>query len=197
MDDNSNPPPAGIDDLPVDLQDSPVKEDEGALAYTLQNFNALVAANTAMQTEISSLTLKVTAAEGESAHLREVIAESLKPAIATLTKVTDDQEKLIQKHEIRARNNESELQFARDQRDVLQRRLDRTMGFVDRVLDEEASLRAPTKREVPTQAPSVGPDLSSIPGAVRRDAEGRDSMSYAYGEPLRTMSDPSEPQRRY
>jgi len=177
----------GASAIPTDMPDAP--HGDMPLEYNLQNFNGLVAANTAMETEIGSLNQIIEDLRDRLSDQRREI-DGNERGFAALAKELDAAKKALV-----AANGDAA--FMRDQRDVLQRRLDRTLGFVDRVLDEEASLRAPAERKVPVTAPSVGPDIASVPEAVRRDEQGRIDMPYAFaGEPLR-MVEPTEPRRRY
>jgi len=191
-------PIPGLEDLPGDIGDSP--HGDMSLEYTLQNFNALVSANAAMQTELSAGAAREAELQDQMAHLREVFAESLKPTIAALTKVTDDQEKLIRKRDEQLERRDADVAFATAQRDTLQRRLDRSLGYLDRVLDDEEGHRAPDTRTVAAPKPPVGPALGEIPDAVRRNARGETDMPFATlraGESIHFDDGTSARRRRY
>lgn len=184
----------GAEAIPADMPNSP--HGDMPLEYTLQNFNALVAANTAMETALADALIREGTLQDENTHLREVINESLKPAIAALTKATDDQERIIRARDKTIEQRDADLQFANDQAATLQRRLDRATGYLDRVLDDEDSIRSGETRTVPAPKPPVGPALGEIPDAVRRDRSGRTDMPYAFAGELRAV-DESGRRRRY
>jgi hypothetical protein len=185
----------GAEAIPANMPDAP--HGDISLEYNLQNFNALVAANTAMETALADAAIREAALQDENAHLREVINESLKPAVDALKKATDDQERIIRAQEKKLGEAAGDLQFAHDQRDALQRRLDRSLGYLDRVLDDEDGIHAPQTRTVPAPRPAVGPALGEIPDAVRPDTARRASMGidWSPGE-IRGFDEPGTARRR-
>lgn len=153
-----NDAPAGMDAIPVNMPDSP--HGDASVEYTLQNFNALVAANTAMQTELG-------AAAAREAVLEERLAET-KHNAEVYEAHAERYSKLAQERKTALDEATAELKFASDQRDELQRKLDRMSGYLDRVLDDEEEARAPETRAMPAPRPTVGPDFENIPRAERR-----------------------------
>jgi len=163
----------GMDAIPGDMPDAERGISDIPLEYNLQTFNALVAANTALQTalsdseiRVSDLTAHLDTRRSENDHLREVIADSLQPSLDKLQKITVDQER--ENNRILKLNEglNSELTFMTDQRNTLQRRLDRSLGYLDRVMDEEEVANAPTSIPRPAPRPPVGPALGQIPDAI-------------------------------
>lgn len=161
-----------------DIPDSPHKEGDIPLEYSVQNFNALVAANTAMQTALADaemrfadISVHLETRVSENLHLREVIRDSMRPTIESLQKVTEDQETEARRLKKLNEGLNADLTFANAQRETLQRRLDRSLGYIDRFLDDEEAVHAPTAQSVPAPRPDVGPALGMIPDAVR---PGRD-----------------------
>lgn len=163
----------GAEAIPADMPDAP--RGEMPLEYNLQTFNALVAANTAMETEISSLNEKMDLIAQQRDGFKEALDDARGTNRAHLTQIKDlQQADKDRQREIADLN--VDLDFAKDTAATLQRRLDRALGYTDRVLDEEDAARAPESRVVPAPRPEVGPALGMIPDPVRRSDKASDRM---------------------
>jgi hypothetical protein len=194
----------GMEAIPADMPNSEPKPGDIPLEYNFQNFNALVSANTAMQTaladaeiRVSELSAHLIAREGEVSHLREVISDSLKPTIDKLQTIVTDQETEAKRLRKLNEGLTSDLTFANEQRETLQRRLDRSLGYIDRFLDVESEGQAPLTQSVPAPQPAVGPNLGSVPDAVRRNERGDVDMPYAFSARYDTVQMSRERHRRY
>ena len=184
--------PAGMEAIPADMPDSP--RTDTPLEYTLQNFNGLVAANTALETELSAGAERERALNASIVLLHEQLAESRRTA-EVYEAHAERYSKLAQERKTELDNQTSDLAYARDEAQELRRKLDRMSGYLDRVLDDEDGMRAPETRQVPALKPMVGPDFDDIPRAVRRNARGDTDMGYAFrGE--RVMHSDEMPRRR-
>jgi hypothetical protein len=193
-----SPPPAddhipGVEAIPAEMPNA--EHGDISLEYNLQNFNALVSANTAMQTEISG------AAERETL-LREQVAAGAKWVEDLQNSLKRQQAHASEAREIHLETKaerdrlKQEIEFRDNQVVELQRKLDRTQGYLDRVLDEEDGVRAPETKTVIAPRPPVGPALGDIPRAIRRDSSGRADMDYAFhAEPIRQFDSPERPRR--
>lgn len=178
IDDEMIPPaPAGMDAI----GDIPDKTIEGMpLAYDLQTFNALVAANTAMQTEISSMNERMGLLMEQRDSFKTALADTRSDAQAYLAQIKD-----LQAADADNRKRMDVLRedfgFATETAAVTQRRLDRALGYLDRTLDEDDRHSAPATHTVPAPRPPVGPNFDGISFPVRRQA-GDNNWMYATGE---------------
>ncbi len=188
METNESPIP-GADAIPADMPDAP--HGDVSLEYSLQQFNALVAANTAMTTEISGFGAREQAWTEQVGQMQANI-DDLRVAAESAQKVMNDQRKAIAAHESVSKDQADELKFAQDHAATLQRRLDRSLGYLDRVLDDEDGHRAPETRTVAAPRPEVGPALGMIPDAIRANRRASDSdgwisaRSASFSEPTAT-----------
>lgn len=175
----------------ADAPQSELADGEMALMYTEQNFNSLAAANTAMQTEISSLLERANEKDQVIQDLRDRIDELRVTNRDYLTQVKD-----LQAHDkdMKSRLDDAaaDVDYHRDNAASLQRKLDRSLGYLDRVIDDQEGSREPEKRTV--APPPIGPDLGAIPEARRRSRNGIDMM--AIGDSIH-FTDPAERRRRY
>lgn len=174
-------PIPGAEAIPADMPNA--QPGDVSLPYDLQTFNALVAANTAMQTEISSLNEKAALIEQQRDSFKESLVEERANTKIYLAQIKDLQSahgEMSKRFDEKMAEKDADIQFAKDQRDTLQRRLDRALGYLDRTLDEEDALRAVDTTVERAPRPPVGPSLGMIPDAVRRDKHGRTDMDFAY-----------------
>lgn len=161
--DNALPRGAG-----ADAPQSEIQEGHVPLNYTEQNFNELVAANTAMQTEIASHETLVGALRAQIENLTEALADSRESGRAYLTQIKDlQQADRDSRKRVDEANNEATYQ--RERADESQRKLDRALGYIDAGLD--AKLEHKDRDGAPQIGSPVGPDLMSIPRAYRRYAD--------------------------
>lgn len=194
-------PIPGAEAIPADLPNA--QPGDVSLPYDLQTFNALVAANTAMQTEISSLNEKAALIEQQRDSFKEALDEERANTKVYLTQIKDLQQHDRDRQKAHGEKLEAalaDLQFANDQRDVLQRRLDRALGYLDRVMDDEDSRQPPEFTTEQVGKPAVGPAIGQIPDAVRPDTARqahRDYFSAFPGEPIRHRDFRFERPRRY
>jgi hypothetical protein len=189
-----NDVPAGMEAIPADMPNA--AHGDVPLEYNLQNFNALVSANTAMISENN-------AAQEKIVHLAQVIDDQrermaeMSHTAKTYEEHAERYSKLAQERKVALDEATTELKFAREEREELRRKLDRMSGYLDRVLDDEDSVRLPETRQVPTIKPAVGPDLDDIPRAVRRTARGDTDMPFAFRGDRIMHSDEIVRRRKY
>jgi hypothetical protein len=184
----------GSEVIPDNIPDSP--HGDMSLEYSLQNFNALVSANTAMQGEVSSLNVIIADLRDRLKDNAHEIAGNEKAYNDLYVERGELKKELValkQKHD----NVVEDRNFAREQTAVLQRRLDRSLGYLDRVLDDEDGMRAPDTRAVPAEKPPVGPAIGEIPDAAmpsRRERNYSDAEIRPYS--VATLSTPEFGRRR-
>lgn len=168
------------------------KEGDMALPYNLQTFNELVAANTALQSELAGRDAVIVEKDQIIQDLRDRADELKMSNREYLTQIKD-----LQQHDkdMKSRLDDAvaDVDYHRENAASLQRKLDRSLGYLDRVIDDQEAYREPEKRAV-APAP-VGPDLGAIPEARRR-SRNQDGMMMGIGDSIR-FSDPAERRRRF
>lgn len=179
----------------AEIPQSEIGEGNGSLKYTEQNFNALVAANTALQSELAGAQALLSTVTAERDRAIETAERTLRVAETGQKSLQAAQAEIKELREA-LDNERTELTYFRDHAVVLEKQLERIKGYTDRVLDEEARIGEPVKVAAP--AAPIGPDLGSIAPAQRRARAGRDAMDWSIGE-LRTarLQPAHEPTRRY
>lgn len=169
---NETPIP-GLDAIPADMPNA--EEGEMPLHYDVQTFNALVAANTAQQTEISSLNDKIQMLVTAGDRDRETIANyeesmgdlqamrkedratinGLHEAIAAHATTIRDQQKAIKEQSYI-------VEHARDHATALSLQLERMKGYLDRTLEQDEQYdKSPAIPEQPILRPR-GPRIGDI-----------------------------------
>lgn len=140
----------GLDAIPLDMPNS--EPGDMRLEYSLQNFNALCAANTAMEATINDLERlveEVRARVGEQAGTITMM-ESL------IGKIDDE------KTEARQRCARVELEkiAAEDRAIRVEMQLQRALGYLDRCHHEEAMKLPNAEREMQTR--NIGPLIENV-----------------------------------
>jgi hypothetical protein len=182
-----SPPPAdaptmmGMEAIPAEMPNS--EHADISLEYSLQNFNALVAANTAMQTEISAFGEKE-AAWRELVDSKDASLKDLRDSLALHQKHSVEARELHIKRQAALDDLQTQFGFVTAQRDVLQRRLDRSLGYLDRVIDQEDEFAAPPTETMPRAKPPVGPAIGEIPDPVKPGRD-RGGDPWMHGEPMK------------
>lgn len=174
---DAHQPIPGAAAIPADMPNSP--HGDVPLEYTLQNFNALVAANTAMETALADNEIQFLALQARIQEMKDTLALQQAHSVEA-REAHMDRRDLLSKSGKRVDELTLELDYARKHGAALQRRLDRSLGYLDRVLDDEDGIRSGETRTVPAPKPPVGPALGEIPDAVRRDRSGRTDMPHAF-----------------
>jgi len=171
----------GAEEIPADIPNAP--PGDMPLEYNLQNFNALVSANTALIGEVANQAQIIADLRDRIEDMREESKRNDKTFGQFVTREAEwKKEKTIL---------QNDLSFARSQAEQYRRQLDRTQGYLDRVLDEEDRIDAPATetRTVPVERPTVGPDLNNIPQPIHpahRNQEGDRLPMYAVGASIET-----------
>jgi hypothetical protein len=182
----------------ADAPQSEIQEGHGTLDYTEQNFNALVAANSAMEAEISNLNRLLGAKEEELQGVKELMRSAVDNADAWRRQVEAHQRDVREMRE-GLENERVETQYFRDHAQVLERKLERMKGYTDRVLEQDASIQPVEK--VPAPPRPVGPAIEDIEPARRRVRQGRDSDGFGadFGrvQAMTARIGGCEPPRRY
>jgi hypothetical protein len=160
--------PAGMDAIPSGMPDAP--HSDAQLAYDLQTFNALVSANTAMTSELAGLNtividLRDRLKDEKSAREASGIAFSeMSNRYDDVCKAMTEQRKDAEKALTTAREDAI---FQRKTISALEQRLQRTFGYVDRVLEQEQSYEKAPAIEARPMVPAKGPAVSDIGMPVR------------------------------
>lgn len=193
-------PPAQDTPLPrgagADVPQSDIQPGHGSLDYTEQNFNALVAANSAMEAELNTIRDVIASATRELEQGKEAMRAAGANADAW-RRQCEAQGSAAREYREAVENERVELQYFRDHAQVLERKLERMKGYVDRVIEQDLSCGEPRSVEAPPRP--VGPALDDIVPAVRRSgklsADGNWAELSMVPGLLRSASD--EPVRRY
>jgi len=176
----------------ADAPQSDLADGKGALYYTEQNFNELVAANTAMTSELAARDAVIAEKDQIIADLRDRNAdykrenERHEQAFDRgLKEVGETRKKLSDEMEAHA--------YTRSLLEAANRRVERASGYIDRVLDDESRLDDAPKETRPLPKDPIGPDLRGIydPRPPRRQ-DSDNAFSFegavartAYHAPLR------------
>jgi hypothetical protein len=135
----------------------PATSVDPTLEFTIENFNALVAANTSMETEISNMNVLVADLRDRIADLRQSAANA-EQGFSTLAKELSEVKAL-------AVERRYDRDYERDRATALQRKLDRSLGYIDRIVDQDQTV---VDEEGKPQFPqNIGPDLSGVVEPVR------------------------------
>lgn len=171
-------PIPGLEDIPADIPNAP--EGEMPLHYDVQTFNALVAANTAQQTEISSLESKIQMLIETGERDREAIAnyeESLgdlqamrredRATIKLLTETNAEQSRTLKELTAVVEAHTKNLRYELERSTTLNLQLERMKGYLDRTLEQDEQFdKTPAVPEQPILRPR-GPRIGGIPMPVR------------------------------
>jgi hypothetical protein len=170
----------------ADAPQSPHGDGKMPLEYTEQNFNMLVAANTAMQSEIA----------GKDAIIADVrerlddMRRELKNAERAYSTIVSE----LGEAKSQRQAGDEERMYERRRADALARRLDRALGYIDRVNDSDQIV---TDEEGKPNFPStIGPDVEAIDMPFPRGAASLTSSAFAAAEPA-TIARSEYPARRY
>lgn len=166
-----------------------------SLEYSLQTFNELAAANTALQSEVAGLMNVAKEKDVIIADLRERLGE-VKEVNAKLEKSWYDQQKLTRAAQEELADANGELRHMRELVAAERRRTERAKGYIDRFLDEEQRLEPQaTTPSHPIAAPK-GPDLGSILDPIPPISERDDKANWMMGV-ARARDDHYVAPRRY
>lgn len=153
----------GTDAIPNDLVDSP--HGEMPLEYTLQNFNALVSANTAMTSELANLNTIIV-------DLRDRLKDETEArktsgiAFSDMSKRYDEVCVALTEQRTAAESKIDDLRndglHYRKTISALEQKLQRTFGYVDRVLEQEQSYEKQPSIEAKPMVPVKGPAVNDI-----------------------------------
>jgi hypothetical protein len=177
-------PIPGLDAIPADMPDAP--EGDMPLHYDLQTFNALVSANTAQQTEISSLEGKIQMLVEAGERDREAIAnyeESVgdlqamrredRATIKLLTETNAEQSKTLKELTAINESHTKSLNYELERSTALNLQLERMKGYLDRTLEQDEQFdKTPAIPEQPIMRPR-GPRIGEIAMPVRESQSAR------------------------
>jgi hypothetical protein len=193
INDEATPLPRGEG---ADAPQSELSDGAMGLTYTEQNFNELAAANTAMQTEISSLNQRIADKDARIADLQmheKRYDDALGKEEARSNGLAADYKSLKnQLDEERTAHSYTRALLATEQR-----RTERAKGYIDRVLDGESDY-GPKTEAVPIPASPIGPRLDGIrdPVMTRERSSTEDIWLQASAGEAR-YHNPRERQRTY
>jgi len=164
----------------ADAPQSTLANGDMALMYTEQNFNSLVAANTAMETELSSLMRRLADKDETMASLRNTIdfmAKASEKHEETVFELKRNHDKIVKGLE----EERGEHAYTKQLLAGEQRRTERAKGYLDRVLDEQGAYAAPQTETVTIPPAPVGPRLGDIYDPPRPTRHDSDSPTFARG----------------
>jgi hypothetical protein len=180
----------------ADAPQSELSEGGMPLLYTEQNFNELVAANSALISELAGRDAALALREEYIVDLRD----RLKDTQARLEKAEaayDKASKEIKAANVALEDHAERNAWLRECIATADKRTERAKGYIDRVLDDEVRLSPQVSETRPAPRDPIGPDLSGIhnPPPPSRQNGHRDIGLFAPSE-LREFN-PHETRRRY
>lgn len=192
----------GTEAIPDDMPNA--EHGDMSLEYNMQNFNALVAANTAMTSELAGAQAQINLLVANGEEHRDAIVNYEK-AIAdlrnsrtedradyrVLNETNRDQAKTIKEMAEAHKEMSAKLEYEKDRVNALGLQLERTKGYLDRTLEQDEQYD--TASAVPEQRISRprGPRIGDIPMPVR-SGDGYRVMEAAFpGDRIRSSAPPA------